>query len=296
MTAAAHPRASAQTAQHVTPATTPATATPATHPAAVQPVATGGEVAPRTWGLVPCGGSGSRAGAGLAKQYRPLAGLPVLGHTLSALAQVPELSGLLLAIAPADAAFGGPHEGLPPTGWAGLPPVRLREAGGPPWLRVHRCAGDSRAQTVLNGLRLWQAELGAADADWVLVHDAARCLVRPAAVSAFIRACWADGVGGLMAIPLPDTLKQAGGGRVATTVPRHDKWLAQTPQMFRLGALRQALEAARPSGFGTITDESSAMEQAGHSPLLVLGSPDNLKLTYPPDFALAHAILKERQP
>jgi 2-C-methyl-D-erythritol 4-phosphate cytidylyltransferase len=219
-----------------------------------------------------------------------------LAHTLTALAQVPELSGLLLAIAPADGVFESAHPGLPVGGWQGLTAVQQRAADTPAWLHVARCAGESRAHTVLNGLRVALAELGATPADWVLVHDAARCLVRPQAVSAFIRDCQADAVGGLMAIPLPDTLKQATQGRVAATVPRHDKWLAQTPQMFRLGALLQALEAALPTGFGSITDESSAMEQQGHAPLLVLGSPDNIKLTFPPDFALAESILKERQP
>lgn len=252
------------------------------------------QAAPRVWAVVPCGGSGSRAGAGLPKQYRLLAGQPVLAHTLTALAQVPELSGLLLAIAPQDAVFDAGHPGLPVQGWQSLPAVMARTARARGWLCVARCAGESRAHTVLNGLRACVAEHGATPSDWVLVHDAARCLVRPQAVSAFVRACQADAVGGLMAIPLPDTLKQAANGRVAATVPRHDKWLAQTPQMFRLGALLAALEAAVPAGFASITDESSAMEQQGHAPLLVLGSPDNIKLTYPADFALAESIVKER--
>ena len=101
-------------------------------------------------------------------------------------------------------------------------------------------------------------------------------------------------LGGLLGIPLPDTLKQASHGRVAGTMTRDDKWLAQTPQMFRIGDLLEALESAARKGFESITDESSAMELHGYSPRLVMGSPENIKLTYPPDFALAEAILKER--
>jgi 2-C-methyl-D-erythritol 4-phosphate cytidylyltransferase len=147
---------------------------------------------------------------------------------------------------------------------------------------------------VFNGLVHLLAQ-GAQPHDWVLVHDAARCLVTPAQVNALIDACLGDAVGGLLALPLPDTLKTATpDGRVATTVPRADKWLAQTPQMFRLGALQRALALAEASGFADITDEASAMEALGLAPKLVPGSAENFKLTYPPDFALAQAILKGR--
>lgn len=257
----------------------------------------------RIWAVVPCGGSGSRAGGDVPKQYRMLAGLPVLGHTLVALAQVPNIAGVVLAIAEQDTRFDvvrpGPHEG----GFASLPPVAERNAAlaaagkvgvAASWLHVRRCAGDSRAQTVLNGLRVWVRELQAQPGDWVLVHDAARCLVTPANITALIQACRLDPVGGLLGIPLPDTLKQASHGRVAGTMTRDDKWLAQTPQMFRIGDLLEALESAARKGFESITDESSAMELHGYSPRLVMGSPENIKLTYPPDFALAEAILKER--
>ena len=131
---------------------------------------------------------------------------------------------------------------------------------------------------------------GAALNDWVLVHDAARCLVTPQLVNSLIDACLDDSVGGLLALPLPDTLKQAREGRVTATVMRDDKWLAQTPQMFRLGELRQALEVAGAA----VTDESSAMEMAGKHPRLVTGSAQNFKVTYPQDFLLAQAILDSR--
>lgn len=245
--------------------------------------------------MVPCGGSGSRAGGNQPKQYRALAGQPVLAHTLQALARVPAVAGLVLVIAYEDPWFDQAHPGLPEGGFAQLPTVQQRRGGGSDWLQVRRAAGASRAQTVLNGLRVWQDELRVPAHDWVLVHDAARCLLQPADVGRLIDACLRDPVGGLLAIPLPDTLKQESQGRVGATVARDDKWLAQTPQMFRLGDLRQALESAARQGFDGITDESSAMERAGYCPRLVHGSPENIKLTYPPDFALAEAILKERK-
>ena len=133
-----------------------------------------------------------------------------------------------------------------------------------------------------------------ADADWVLVHDAARCLVTPALVDRLIDACLDDPVGGLLALPLPDTLKTEEQGRVSRTVDRAHKWLAQTPQMFRLGALHAALDATRAHGFAGVTDEASAMELAGQKPLLVPGSAQNFKVTYPEDFAMAEAILRSR--
>jgi 2-C-methyl-D-erythritol 4-phosphate cytidylyltransferase len=156
------------------------------------------------------------------------------------------------------------------------------------------CGGATRAESVFNGLAALQA-LGAAVHDWVLVHDAARCLVTPAQVDALIDACLPDAVGGLLALPLADTLKCAdAAGRVAATLDRTGKWLAQTPQMFRLGALQAALAAHADTGFAGITDEASAMEAAGHRPLLVRGSAQNFKVTYPEDFALAEAVLQSR--
>jgi 2-C-methyl-D-erythritol 4-phosphate cytidylyltransferase len=125
----------------------------------------------------------------------------------------------------------------------------------------------------------------------VLVHDAARCLITPAQIQTLIDSCQHDEVGGLLAHPLPDTLKSEAQGRVVTTIDRSGKWLAQTPQMFRIGALRAALERAG----NTVTDESSAMEAMGLAPKLVPGNAQNFKVTYPEDFALAQAILLSRQ-
>ena len=230
----------------------------------------------RYFALVPCAGSGSRAGTVQPKQYQPIAGQSLVMHTLQALAGVARLHGGLVVLTPGDdfAWPSGPQ-------W---PDLFVRQA----------CGGATRAHSVFQGLQAL-ADLGVRDTDWVLVHDAARCLVTPQMVNALIDACAGDSVGGLLALPLPDTLKQEAGGRSQTTVPRADKWLAQTPQMFRLGALHGALAAKLADGFAGITDEASAMELAGHAPLLVVGSAHNFKVTYPQDFALAQAILQTRE-
>ena len=225
---------------------------------------------PRFYALVPCAGVGERAGTVQPKQYQAVAGCSVVAHTLAALAGVSRLSRTLVVLSVADALF----EQQAPTfdGW------------------LSRSGGATRAQTVVNGL----AELAARGAqahDWVLVHDAARCLVRPQWIDALIDACVDDAVGGLLALPLADTLKQAQHGRVTGTLDRSDKWQAQTPQMFRLGVLRDALQRAGAH----VTDEASAIEACGLSPLLVRGSIENFKLTYASDFALAERLLRTRE-
>lgn len=221
----------------------------------------------RMWALLPCAGSGSRSGAAGPKQYTVLAGRPMVLHTLDAFLACADIAGVLVAVSPGDAFW---H--------AGNTPARVQ---------VAPCGGQTRAHSVANGLQALR-EAGAQDTDWVLVHDAARCLITPALIQGLIAQCRDDAVGGLLALPVPDTLKQGRAGRVAATVERGDKWLAQTPQMFRLGALQQAL--AEPGV--DITDEASAMEAAGHSPKLVEGSARNFKVTYPQDFALADAVLR----
>jgi 2-C-methyl-D-erythritol 4-phosphate cytidylyltransferase len=193
-----------------------------------------------------------------------------VGHTLAALAGVARLAQVVVVLSPDDIQF---ETAVP--GFGGT---------------VLRCGGETRAQTVANGL----AELalrGAAADDWVLVHDAARCLVRPEWIAALIEACEGDAVGGLLALPLADTLKQEHAGRVVATLPRDHKWQAQTPQMFRLGLLHRALSQAGAQ----VTDEASAIEAMGLSPRLVRGSAENFKLTYASDFALAERLLRTRE-
>ena len=231
---------------------------------------------PRFFALVPCAGSGARAETAIPKQYQLVSGEPMVAHTLRALSAVDRLTEGLLVLAPDDE-----------FDWSVLKDWPAQ------WSR-QTCGGATRAHSVYNGLLALQA-LGAADADWVLVHDAARCLVTPQMVDALMDACQNDPVGGLLALPLPDTLKLASSGRVASTLGREGKWLAQTPQMFRLGNLRSALQSQMATQFLGVTDEASAMEMAGHHPLLVQGSAVNFKVTYPQDFELAEAVLQSRR-
>jgi 2-C-methyl-D-erythritol 4-phosphate cytidylyltransferase len=228
---------------------------------------------PRCYALVPCAGTGSRAGTPQPKQYEAVAGRSVVAHTLAALDQVARLSATLVVLAPDDDQFEEAAPGFNgPRAW------------------VARCGGTSRAATVASGLDALQRRGARAD-DWVLVHDAARCLVRAAWVDRLIDACLGDAVGGLLALPVADTLKLAAGDRVAATIDRSAKWAAQTPQMFRLGHLQQALAKAG----ATVTDEASAIEAAGQSPRLVRGEFENFKLTFPGDFALAARLLATRE-
>lgn len=225
----------------------------------------------RCFALLPCAGTGSRAGTVQPKQYQPVAGQPMVMHTLAAFSSVKHISQVLVVVAPGD---------------------RFLDVSAPN-LCVADCGGQTRAESVFNGLAHLLG-LGADLRDWVLVHDAARCLVTPKEIKALMEASMPDTEGGLLGLPLPDTLKSEQGGRVAATIDRTHKWLAQTPQMFRLGMLRDALAPHAKTGFAGITDEASAMESAGYQPLLVRGSAQNFKVTYPEDFALAEAILKSR--
>jgi len=243
----------------------------------------------RVFVLIPCAGNGSRAAVAgapqLAKQYQQLAGQPMVVHTVQAFRALgTELAGLSVVISPDDADFESVFPGF------GLPGETLL-----------RCGGATRADSVRQGL---QALLGTAVAavrrDWVLVHDAARCLVTPAQIRQLIAACQHDPVGGLLAQPLADTLKVQAPAeqtdadpRVGATLERGGKWLAQTPQMFRVGELLDALLAAGTRGLA-VTDEASAMEALGLSPRLVRSGAHNLKITYPEDFALAEALLQSR--
>jgi 2-C-methyl-D-erythritol 4-phosphate cytidylyltransferase len=221
----------------------------------------------RFFALVPCAGTGSRAGTNGPKQYERIAGHPMVWHTLAAFAAVRRISRTMVVVKPGDGFFErNPTSAL-----------------------VLACGGPTRAASVANGM-YELTRVGATEHDWVLVHDAARCLITPALIDSLIDACAQYEVGGLLARRLSDTLKREEGGRVAATLDRDDKWLAQTPQMFRIGILMQALERAG----GHVTDEAAAIEALGYRPLLVPGGTQNFKVTYPDDFALAEAVLKGR--
>lgn len=226
--------------------------------------------------LVPAAGSGSRMGGGLPKQYLPLAGRPLIFHALAALAAVAAIDKVFVVLAPDDAEWSR-HD------WSGLGDK----------LVVLRCGGDTRAASVTHGLRAMRQTVG--PEDWVLVHDAARACLTVDHVAALIREAGCDPVGGILAVPLADTLKQAaaaadGTARIAATVPREGLWQAQTPQMFRHGMLLDALEFAP-----AVTDEASAIEALGLKPRLVAADATNFKVTYPLDLRLAELILQARQ-
>jgi 2-C-methyl-D-erythritol 4-phosphate cytidylyltransferase len=243
------------------------------------------------YALVPCAGTGTRAGVGGPKQYVALAGRPMVAHTLAALARVQRLAATLVVLAADDTQFERAVPGF--------------KDGARGW--VARCGGATRAASVAGGLDAL-LERGARETDWVLVHDAARCLVRPDWVDRLIDACLADAragspsfgadgsdaaedAGGLLALPIADTLKVEREGRVEATAERRGRWAAQTPQMFRIGLLKRALAAAAARGVA-VTDESSAVEALGLHPRLVEGAAENFKVTYAADFELADRLLR----
>ena len=223
---------------------------------------------PEYWLVMPAAGAGSRMGEGLPKQYRPLAGRLVIEHALAPFLEDPACVGIVVALPAGDATFGT----LPVARDA-----RLRAVTG----------GAERAASVAAGLAAVAAAVGGAD-PWVLVHDAARpCL--PRADLAALKAALAGAAdGALLGIPIADTVKRAAAdARVVATLPRAGLHRAATPQAFRLKRLAAALAAAPAA-----TDEAGAVEALGDRPLLVVGSPRNLKLTTPADFASAEDILR----
>lgn len=222
------------------------------------------------WCVVPAAGRGRRVGGDVPKQYLPLAGRPLIEHTLARLAAHPRVAGLMVALAVDDAHW-----------------PRLTQLTGKPVLTAR--GGAERADSVLAALRALPASV--ADDAFVLVHDAARPCVRSEDISRLIERAGA-GEGGLLGAPLRDTLKRAdAAGHCLGTEPREARWRAFTPQMFRRGALSAALAAAAADGVA-ITDEAMAMERAGVVPQLVEGAEDNLKVTTPGDFALAAFLLE----
>lgn len=220
------------------------------------------------WLVVPAAGQGQRLGGQIPKQYQKLAGMPMLQRTLDRLLQVPGVAGAVVVLAKGDEHW---H--------------RLDASQDP---RVHTCTGgENRSDSVLSGLQ-YVLEQATAES-WVLVHDAARPLVALSDIRRLTTTVYNTGaVGGLLATPVQDTLKRADDYCcVEQTVDRSGLWQAQTPQMFRAGQLRDALLASDQA----ITDEASAMEQAGHDPQLVEALEPNLKITRPMDMQMAHAFL-----
>jgi 2-C-methyl-D-erythritol 4-phosphate cytidylyltransferase len=228
----------------------------------------------KLFALIPAAGSGSRMGGDLPKQYLPLAGKPLLYHALACLLRHAAIERIFVVLAAGDRHYAG-YDWQPFA--AKLEPLY--------------CGGETRAASVFNGLLAVRDVID--DSDWVLVHDAVRPCLALEVLERLIAALRDDQTGGLLALPVVDTLKRGDAGAyVVQTEPREHLWQAQTPQMFRYRLLLEALHASGPVHG---TDEASAIEQLGLRPKLVVGDSRNLKVTYPQDLALAEVILKSME-
>ena len=228
---------------------------------------------PKYWCVVPAAGVGKRMGAALPKQYLTLAGKTVIEHTVERLICLSKIINVVVVVVAEDQY------------WEQL---EISNHG-----KVRTVAGgQERFQSVLNGLE-WLRQ-AAADDDWVLVHDAARPCVRPSDIEKLIEQLNDSSVGGLLASPIQNTVKQCDAQRqVLKTVDRGRYWHAYTPQMFRFGLIYRALVQA-DNKENKVTDEASAVEALGFHPLLVEGARDNIKITHSEDLVLAEAFLKKQ--
>lgn len=225
------------------------------------------------WVVIPAAGVGKRMQADRPKQYLPLHGKTVIEHTLSRFLEHPKVSGVIVAISEGD-----PY-------WSELNLVhpKLMTAAG----------GEERCHSVLNALAVLQQS--AAANDWVLVHDAARPCLRQDDIDTLLERLKEHPVGGLLGLPVADTMKRTSAeDSVVETVSREHLWRALTPQMFRLAELTQALDDALKNN-QLVTDDASAMELAGKSPLMIEGHGDNIKITRPQDLALAELYLAQQE-
>ncbi len=229
--------------------------------------------AARIWALVPAAGAGRRMAADRPKQYLRLGENTVLEQTLERLIGSRVYTGIIVAISDDDRY------------WGSLTVSRSAQ--------VYRVPGGSeRADSVLSGLDFIASV--AADDDWVMVHDAARPCLTAGDIQRLKEQVENHEVGGILALPVHDTLKRVAAGRILSTVDRTRIWRALTPQMFRLGLLRDALIAASKDG-QRVTDEAGAIELQGLRPLIVEGRPDNIKITRPEDLPLAVYYLEQQR-
>ncbi|MFC1748594.1 2-C-methyl-D-erythritol 4-phosphate cytidylyltransferase [Pseudomonadota bacterium] len=230
--------------------------------------------ASRYWAVVPAAGVGKRMGSNIPKQYLELHGRTVIEHTLGRLCAHPNIEAVVVAL--------GDHDEY----WQQLAPANADKL-----LRTD--GGEERCHSVHNGLLKLADQ--AHDDDWVLVHDAARPCLHRKDIDRLIETLANHPVGGLLGVPVADTMKRtAANGEVIDTVSRDNLWRAMTPQMFRYGVLKQALADALDDGF-MVTDEASAIEHAGHKPLMVECRADNIKITRPEDLALAEMYLARQE-
>jgi 2-C-methyl-D-erythritol 4-phosphate cytidylyltransferase len=227
---------------------------------------------PAFWIVVPAAGVGARMGADCPKQYLPLVGKTVIEHTLERLLALPDIAGIYLVLGADD------------NYWNDLSFAQHKN--------IHRVAGGTeRCDSVLNALE--KLRDNASPNDWVLVHDAARPCIHVQSVLHLIEQVKNHPVGGILGVPVSDTLKQVNNFIIDSTVDRRLLWQAQTPQMFRLGILRDCLQRGLAEG-KLITDESSALESYGYQPLMVQGRSDNIKITRPEDLAIAAMLLQQQ--
>ncbi len=227
---------------------------------------------PKYFALIPAAGIGVRMGGEQPKQYLQLAGKPMLSHVLDTFSASQVIQHTFVVV--------GAHDGYIQDVISDLPQADGR-------ITVLYNGGSTRRESVLNGLRAIREQVG--NTDWMLVHDAARPGLTTELIDKLTCALADDPTGGLLAMPLADTLKRSDiDHRVESTVSRERLWAAQTPQMFRYALLRRALENA-----GEVTDEASAVEALGMRPLLVEGSLRNFKVTLPQDLHWAELFLKD---
>lgn len=224
------------------------------------------------WSVVPAAGVGARMGANRPKQYLQLNGKSVIEYTLERLLDTGVFAGIVVAISKQDEFW---HQ-LPVSKNTGI---------------IKACGGKERADSVLSALKALSSI--AAFEDWVLVHDAARCCITKADILRLIDTVRNDPIGGILALPVHDTIKNVAQGRITETADRSCIWRALTPQMFRYGELTNALIRAAERG-DKVTDEASAMELMGASPRIVEGRSDNIKITRPEDLALANFYLEQQ--
>ena len=223
---------------------------------------------PRFHVIIPAAGSGSRMGAEAPKQYLRLNGKSLIQHVIKVFDQATKINSIHIVLSEGDTHWRSTYLNLSSKA------------------QVHHCGGETRAMSVLNGLHAIASQ--ADEDDWILVHDAARPGLSNVLLSQLINSLENDAVGGLLALPLADTLKRADSEQCVTaTMPRTDLWQAQTPQMFRYGTLKTALTDFK----GAATDEAEAIEAMGLKPKLVNGELRNLKVTYPQDLAVLSALL-----
>lgn len=226
----------------------------------------------RIWAVVPAAGVGKRMQSDRPKQYLDLAGKTVIEQTLTRLIDANVFIAIAVAISVDD-----PY-------WPALPIAKHEKI-------VRAEGGKERCDSVLSALTALRNQ--AADDDWVLVHDAARPCITASDICLLIDTLKDDAVGGILALPSPDTLKHVEGRAVTATIDRSHIWRALTPQMCRYGALKNALQTAAAEGW-VVTDEASALELQGLRPKIVAGRPDNIKITRPEDLPLAKFYLEQQ--